>query len=471
MIKQNMKHFNRLFVAIDSLLIILALFFSWFIRFRSGWILVAETYLPLTEYMRPVLFIVPVYLLIYNSFHLYTPHRTKSNLDELMNLVKANLIGIFLFFGYLYISKNIHYSRVLLLLFFSSATIFCFFERVILRHALRKMRKKGLNKKHIVLVGMGNLAKEYARRVHENIHWGYDIVGIFDNNLKRETVALYDGLKVRNLGPLSGLEAYLKGTGIDEVIITLPLSAYTHLDEVIETCEKTGVFTRIIPDYHKYIPTRPEIEDIDGLPIISIRQVPLNDVVYKSLKRLVDIFGALFGLVILSPLFLFLAVSVKTSSEGPVIFKQTRVGLNKNNFKMYKFRSMGVQKKDDEKKAWTKKNDPRVTKIGKVMRKTSMDELPQLINVLRGDMSLVGPRPERPQFVERFMEEIPKYMVKHQVRPGMTGWAQVHGWRGDTSIETRIEYDLYYIENWSMMLDFKIILMTFFKGLINRNAY
>ena len=208
-----------------------------------------------------------------------------------------------------------------------------------------------------------------------------------------------------------------------------------------------------------------------GLPVINIRYVPLTNPVNSILKRIMDILGACFGIVIASPVMLVCAILVKATSEGPVIFKQERVGLHNKVFRMYKFRTMEVQKQSAEENAWTVKNDPRVTKVGKFMRKTSLDELPQLFNILMGEMSLVGPRPERPQWVDKYKEEIPRYMIKHQVRPGLTGWAQVNGYRGDTSIRKRIEYDLFYIENWSLALDIKILFMTIFKGFVNKNAY
>ena len=204
---------------------------------------------------------------------------------------------------------------------------------------------------------------------------------------------------------------------------------------------------------------------------MNIRYVPLSNTFNAMLKRIVDIFGALVAIVLFSPVMLFSCIMIKLTSPGPLIYRQTRVGLHNKPFEMYKFRSMAVQTEEKEKKAWTVKNDPRVTGFGKFMRHTSIDELPQLFNILKGDMSLVGPRPERPFFVEKFREEIPRYMVKHQVRPGLTGWAQVNGYRGDTSIRKRIDCDLYYIENWTLGLDFKILFLTFFKGFVNKNAY
>ena len=226
-----------------------------------------------------------------------------------------------------------------------------------------------------------------------------------------------------------------------------------------------------MPDYHNIIPTKPYTEDLQGLPVINIRYVPLSNTFNAMLKRIVDIFGAFVAIILFSPVMLFSCIMIKLTSPGPLIYRQTRVGLHNKPFEMYKFRSMEVQTEEKEKKAWTVKNDPRVTGFGKFMRHTSIDELPQLFNILKGDMSLVGPRPERPFFVEKFREEIPRYMVKHQVRPGLTGWAQVNGYRGDTSIRKRIDCDLYYIENWTLGLDFKILFLTFFKGFVNKNAY
>ena len=236
-------------------------------------------------------------------------------------------------------------------------------------------------------------------------------------------------------------------------------------------CEKSGVHTKFIPDYNKIIPTKPYTEDILGLPVINIRYVPLSNTFNAMVKRVMDIFGSIAAIIVSSPVMALMCILIKITSPGPLIYKQERVGLHNKTFWMYKFRSMEIQPEAEEKKAWTVKNDPRVTGIGKFMRRTSIDELPQLFNILKGDMSLVGPRPERPFFVEKFREEIPRYMVKHQVRPGLTGWAQVNGYRGDTSIRKRIDCDLYYIENWSIGFDIKILFLTIFNGFINKNAY
>jgi len=332
---------------------------------------------------------------------------------------------------------------------------------------LRSVRKKGYNLKHILLVGYSKAAEQYIDRIKQNPQWGYDVQGILDDNIARGTV--YKGVKV--IGSTGNLEYILPENKLDEIAITLGLEEYYKLNKIVAECEKSGVHTKFIPDYGNIIPTRPYTEDLLGLPVINIRYVPLSNTFNALIKRLTDIIGAVICIIIFSPVMLVSAILVKTTSKGPLIFKQERVGLHNKPFQMYKFRTMYVQTEEEERKGWTQKNDPRVTSVGRFLRKTSLDEFPQLFNVLKGDMSLVGPRPERPQYVEKFREEIPRYMIKHQVRPGMTGWAQVNGYRGDTSIRKRIEHDLYYIENWTLGLDIKILFLTVFKGFINKNAY
>ena len=377
------------------------------------------------------------------------------------------------------------YYRLLLIVFslymmgesdFSRLTvyIFCVINifaewgvRLFIFSMLRKMRKRGLNQKQMILVGYSRAAEEYIDRIQQNPQWGYVVRGILDDNVPAGTV--YNGIKV--IGRIANLSVILPANRLDEIAITLGLSEYYRLEEIVGMCEKSGVHTKFIPDYNKIIPTKPYTEDILGLPVINIRYVPLSNTFNAMVKRLMDVVGAIMAIIVSSPVMLLMCILIKLTSPGPLIYRQERVGLHNKNFWMYKFRSMEIQPEAEEKKAWTVKNDPRVTGIGKFMRRTSIDELPQLFNILKGDMSLVGPRPERPFFVEKFREEIPRYMVKHQVRPGLTGWAQVNGYRGDTSIRKRIDCDLYYIENWSIGFDIKILFLTIFKGFINKNAY
>ena len=473
MIKDNQTRLNRLHVLLDALVIAAAYVFSWFITLKSG-LFGADLeagILPTWFYMRVLVVIIPVYLLLYTVFHLFTPKRVQGRRQEFANICKANIIGLFLFGTILYLGRKNPYLRE-----FSARLMAGFFltnitaetlERNLIRTVLRSMRAKGYNQKHIILVGYSRAAEGYIDRVLANPEWGYRVRGILDDH--KPWGYDYRGIKV--IGTMKDLKPILDMNRLDEIAITLSLKEYGGLEQIVAVCEKSGVHTKFIPDYNKVIPTKPYTEDLQGLPVINIRRVPLNDPLNAAMKRAIDIFGAIVALILFSPIMLLTAILIKLTSPGPLIFCQERVGLHNRPFKMYKFRSMEVQAPEKEKSEWTTKRDPRVTPIGRVIRKTSIDEMPQLFNVLFGSMSLVGPRPERPYFVERFKEEIPRYMIKHQVRPGMTGWAQVNGYRGDTSITKRIEHDLYYIENWTLGFDFKILFLTFFKGFINKNAY
>ena len=468
MIKDNQKVFNRLMVILDAAITAVSFMLAYFFKFYVLEDGPGVGVLPAGEYVMLLPFIVPLYMLFYYACSMYAPKRTVRRRFEIYGVIKANTIGIVALIIILYmIVREINYSRSVMAFFYFFNVFFTSCFRLLLRKALRTIRSKGYNLKHILLVGYSRGAEEYIDRLMDNPQWGYVACGILDDHVPAGT--LYKGVKV--LGRLANLEVILPENKLDEIAISLSLKDYHYLESIVAVCEKSGVHTKFIPDYNSVIPTKPYTEDLMGLPVINIRYVPLTNTGNIIIKRIVDILGALFGIVVTSPVMLLAAVMVKATSPGPVIFRQERVGLHQKTFYMYKFRSMEKQSPREEKRAWTVRNDPRVTPVGKFLRRTSIDELPQLFNILKGDMSLVGPRPERPLFVEKFKEEIPRYMVKHQVRPGLTGWAQVNGLRGDTSIRRRVEYDLYYIENWTLGFDLKIILMTFFTGFINKNAY
>ena len=472
MIKNNQQHFNRLHVVFDAIVVVLSYAFAWWLKFASGIVDREIGVLSFEFYMKAMILIVPLYLFLYYAFNLYAPKRVQGRRLELSNIIMANTIGILIVFAGFFLvlsysedAKN--FSRSMFVYFYVLNIVFEEIERLFIRAFLRSIRRRGYNQKHILLVGYSKAAEQYIDRIKQNPQWGYDVQGILDDNIARGTI--YKGVKV--IGSIGNLEYILPQNKLDEIAITLGLEEYYKLSKIVAECEKSGVHTKFIPDYGNIIPTRPYTEDLLGLPVINIRYVPLSNTFNALIKRLTDIIGAVVCIIVFSPLMLASAILVKTTSQGPLIFKQERVGLHNKPFKMYKFRTMYVQTEEEEKKGWTQKNDPRVTRVGAILRKTSLDEFPQLFNVLKGDMSLVGPRPERPQYVEKFREEIPRYMIKHQVRPGMTGWAQINGYRGDTSIQKRIECDLYYIENWTLGLDFKILFLTVFKGFINKNAY
>ena len=428
----------------DAGIIGAAYFFSWYLRFKSGFFVQDAGVLPAKTYFSALFLIIPGYLLLYSIFQLYMPRRVKSYRKELMDIIRANGIGFMIFILVLYFIKQEHFSRQMLCIFFFINISLEFASRYLIRTILWKMRKQGLNQKHILMIGESQMAEQYMDRLRENPKWGYQVFA----HLKDE----------------EKLERILEGNELDEVVVALRAEDYGKLERIVDVCEKAGVHTKMIPDFGNVISTRPYIEDVQGIPVIHVRRVPLNIMRNRAAKRAVDLIGATVAIILFSPVMLLTVLVVALTEEGSVIYRQERVGLHNQVFYMYKFRSMIMQDEEKEKAEWSTRNDPRITPVGKLIRRTSIDELPQLFNVLKGEMSLVGPRPERPQFVQKFRDEIPRYMVKHQVRPGMTGWAQINGYRGNTSIEKRIEYDLYYIENWTMVFDMKILILTIFKG-------
>lgn len=468
MIKENQKRLNRLHVLLDALVIFISYLIAYLIMYYNDDAILA---LSAQVYFSALIIIIPLFLILYEFFELYTPKRISGRRSEIANISRANTIGVLIVTLALYLGgKNMnmhHFSRRLVIIFYILTNVLMVFERGFIRSFLMSIRTKGYNQKHVLLIGYSRAAEGYIDRVKQNPEWGYNIRGILDDH--KERGYCYNGVKV--IGTISNLHMILEMNVLDEIAITLSIKEYEHLEAIVNDCEKSGVHTKFIPDYNNFIPTIPYIEDLQGLPVINIRHVPLTELHNAYIKRIVDIFGALFGIIVFSPVMIVTAILVKLTDGGPIIYAQERVGLHNKPFKMYKFRSMAVQKPSEEKSKWTTPNDPRVTAVGRFIRKTSIDEMPQFFNVLSGNMSLVGPRPERPFYVEKFREEIPHYMIKHQVRPGLTGWAQVNGFRGDTSIQKRIDHDLYYIENWTLGFDFKIMFLTIFKGFINKNAY
>ena len=469
LIKDNQTYFNRLHVVLDGLLVVGSYTAAWFIKFRSPMATTTPgvTAYSMAMYFSVLYYIVPLYLVLYSINNLYTSRRVTRIRNEFAEIIRANTFGVIGVMAIFYISDLGDFSRTMIFIFFLVNIAATCSVHYMFRSVLYHLRRRGNNLKHVLCIGYSRAAEEYIDRLQTNGQWGYVVHGILDDHVPRGTV--YRGVKV--LGAIGNLKYILPENKLDEIAITLSLNDYSNLEKIVDECEKSGVHTKFIPDYTSLFPSHPYTEDLMGLPVINIRYVPLTNTVNILVKRMVDIVGSLIAIVIFSPVMLFAAVGTKLTSKGPVIYRQTRIGLHSKPFTMYKFRTMRMQSESEEKKGWTTKDDPRVTAFGAFLRRTSIDEMPQFFNVLFGKMSLVGPRPERPQFVEKFKEEIPRYMVKHQVRPGITGWAQVNGYRGDTSIRRRIEYDLYYIENWTLWFDFRIMFLTVFKGFINKNAY
>lgn len=455
MIRRNQRQLNRLNVFTDALLVFLSyVFASWLwlgvvtknpnmaslVNLRNGAGLAGVLYAAWT-------------VAVLGALRVYRVTRIKKIGQEIRSIVLGNLIALVSAAALLYLFRLQEFSRGVLGIYYITVVATMVGKRLAMRYTLRYIRARGYNLKHNLVVGGGHLAKRYAETVAEDKSLGVHLAGI---------------IPPRGDNWAEWLEAQLHGDGIDEVVLALEPEELGVTVQVIQLCEKSGTRVSVIPFYNDVIPTKADIDNIGSIKLIQLRTTPLDEPFNAMIKRTFDIVVSLLALILLSPLMLFIAVSIKLSSPGPVLFKQERVGLNKKSFMMLKFRSM--RQNDAQDTAWTTNADDRRTWIGTILRKFSLDELPQLWNVLRGDMSLIGPRPEIPYFVEQFRETVPLYMVKNQVRPGITGWAQVNGYRGDTSIPKRIEHDLWYIENWSFELDMRILFKTLFGGMINRES-
>ena len=467
MIRENQKLLNLILVLMDVAVISISLAISWWLRFKTTMFGPIGGHLPLQDYLFfLILAIIPVYLILYFSFGLYKPRRTyKTIFSEATQIIKVNIVAFVVLVAILFIINEPNFSRIMLFLLGITSSVFGIIERFIVRSFLKRIRINNRNLKHILIVGDNDLAFTFARKIRNNPYLGFDISGFLgrSNRVGMEI----EGSKI--IGSFQDLDKVLDNNNYDRVVLAIPLKYYYKINELVESCERVGIKAEIIPDYIRYFPAQPSVDMIEDIPIINIRYVPLDDAFNKVIKLFSDYIIAIIAIIITSPIMILTAIAIKLTSPGPIIFKQERIGFHGKPFEMYKFRSMKVQSPSDEKSEWTTRDDPRKTKVGDFIRKTSIDELPQFFNVLKGDMSVVGPRPERPYFVDEFRKEIPKYMVKHQVRPGITGWAQIHGCRGDTSIKKRIKYDIEYVENWHIGLDIGIMIKTVVKK--NPNAY
>jgi Undecaprenyl-phosphate glucose phosphotransferase len=462
MVRNHQRFFNVMQITLDAFTLSLAYIVAILFKLQGN-----QANLSREPHFIGPFWMVPLILAAYYLMDAYSPMRSRSFRKEAIILTRAHAAGLFIIFSVQFFLKELHFSREVSLCFAGFGLLAMVLERFVVRVTLRHLRQQGHNCKHILIIGAGPLGVEFANKLEAQRDFGYAVVGFLDEDLNKGEEVL--GKRV--LGNCLVLPSLLETILIDEVVVALPITSHPQFGGIIDCCEKAGVRTRIIPDYYRFLPGTPHIEEFDGIPLLNVRRIRLDDPFHRSLKRAFDIAVSSTALLLTSPLMVGIAIAIKLTSPGPLVFHQNRVGLNNRPFGMLKFRSMRVDTAATASTTWTTANDPRKTKFGSFLRKTSLDELPQFFNVLFGDMSVIGPRPERPFFVEQFKEEIPKYMVKHQVKPGITGWAQVNGWRGDTSIMKRIECDIYYIENWELQFDIKIMFMTVFKGMVNRNAY
>lgn len=454
MIKENQRLLNRLHVLSDGAILHLSLPAAFWIRFYllPGGVITV----PLPQYLALGTILTAVQLFAYAAFGLYQSQRSIRLRRELERLWLAGTLVLTALLSFLFVQRYVDFSRLTLVIWFllSGGLLSC--KRVALRRGLRYFRQQGYNQKHIIMIGGGEMARTYWDTVRADRELGYTVMGYVSAHPEKRL----DGLKW--LGGYETLDRVLDNCRPDEAVCAIAPEDYGRMSEIIAACEKAGTKLSIVPFYAQYMPSNPQFDELDGIPLLNLRRIPLDNWANALCKRAMDIIGSLALIILSSPVMLACAIGVKLSSPGPVLFKQERVGRNKKPFYMYKFRSMRVNGAQNT--AWSRDHDDRRTRFGAFMRKCSLDELPQFFNVLKGDMSLVGPRPEIPFYVEKFKEDVPLYMVKHQVRPGITGWAQVNGLRGDTSIKARVEHDVYYIEHWSLFFDIEILLITVFRG-------
>jgi Undecaprenyl-phosphate glucose phosphotransferase len=416
-----------------------------------------------------VVFLAVVFTaIVFYLFNVYRVWRGSSTLTEIKTVTVAWVMVALLLAGLAFITKSgAAYSRSWMGIWFAAAWISFVGFRVLLRILLNWMRSSGFNKRHIVIVGTGEQAMVVSERLRDSTWFGLEISALFGT----DTTLLPSWLKDKELiSDSAELRRYVDSGTIDQVWIALPHSEESTIRKVITALDGSAAQIRYVPDIFEYQLIHHSLSEIAGVPVVNISYSAI-DGLNKMIKSVEDYLLATVLLVIVSPLMVLIALGVKLSSPGPVLYRQCRVGWNGQEFTMLKFRSMPVEIEKKSGPIWTNKADKRATPFGAFLRKTSLDELPQLLNVLKGEMSLIGPRPERPMFVQQYKDEVPHYMKKHLVKAGVTGWAQVHGWRGNTCLHTRIEHDLYYIENWSLLLDIKIFIMTIFRGFINKNAY
>ena len=446
---------------------IFALGAAYFLRFRAEIIPVTHGIPDVSLYTRLLPLIAALWPVVYYFYGLYQVRRHRSRVEEGIAVLVATGFATLVLAGLATFYRGASYSRAVVVLFFVLDIVFVFAGRTAIRRYLEEAWRHGVGVRQVLVVGAGRLGHAVVEKLHEHPEAGLRAIGFVDDDAAKQGTEF---LGVPVLGTTPDAARIVEERGADTVFLALPLEAHHTMLAVLQEVGRTIADVRVVPDLLQYITFRAGVEDMDGLPVVHLTQVPLTG--WMSLvKRSLDIAISGTALVLLSPVCGAIALAIRIADRGPVLYRQRRMGLDGRPFNILKFRSMVVDAEGASGPVWTSPDDERRTRFGALLRRWSLDELPQLWNVLRGEMSLVGPRPERPEFVREFKEKFPQYMLRHRVRSGITGWAQVHGWRGNTSLSKRIEYDLYYIENWSVRLDLKIIWLTIVKGFFHKHAY
>lgn len=463
MLKRHSQFLQSLLFLFDLGVICACWIASYHLRFREGLAPFDKGVPPIDIYLWLLPLIVMVWGLSFRAFNLYRPRRMGPHVAEIFDIAKANTLSVLVLVAFTFFLRQPEYSRLVFLYFWFLNLLTLGFSRMAFREGLRFIRKQGFNQRHCLIIGAGKLGQRVARLLAIHSEFGIKVQGFLTrhpNKLGRT----FEGINV--IGLYSDIEKY---AATDMVFLCLPPDEEQGAEKMFQFLATTTTEVKVVPSIYEFITLRAEAEMFEGLPLITLQGSPLYgwNVVVKAIT---DFIGAAVALTLTAPFMLIIALAVKLTSTGPVFYRQERMGIDGKPFMMLKFRTMQIDHEGDT-VLLTPKNDPRVTTIGRFLRKTSLDELPQFFNVIKGEMSIVGPRPERSWVVEEVRKQIPLYMLKHKMKAGITGWAQVNGWRGDTSLDKRIEFDLYYIEHWSVWFDLKIACLTIWRGFVHKHAY
>jgi len=466
MLKRHSEFIKSLLFILDLGLICACWFAAYFVRFSGTVEPAASVVPPLEPYVWLLVPIVVVWGISFQAFNLYRPRRMGTHLAEVLDLAKANTLSVLILVALTFFLKQFEYSRLVLLYFWLFNLVALGFSRMLFREGLRLLRRRGYNQRHALVIGTSRLGRRIVEALGRHPELGVKVQGYLTSDNTRVGGAI-EGIPI--YGTYADAVVHIQ-KGIDLAFVCLPPEDEHWAEKLLSALATTTVEVKALPAICEFMMLRAEAEIFEGLPLITLQGSPLQGW-NLVLKRLVDIVGATTALLLGLPVFLIIGVLIKITSPGPILYRQTRMGLDGVAFEMLKFRSMRVDAEYRSGPVWAQPGDERKTSIGSVLRRTSLDELPQFWNVLKGDMSIVGPRPERPEFIVRFRETLPQYMLRHKMKAGITGWAQVNGWRGNTSLEKRVEHDLYYIEYWSLGFDIKIMFLTIWKGFFHRHAY
>lgn len=464
MLKKQSQVFLSLLFITDLLIVWICWMSAFYLRFHILNLPPAQSIPSILPYMKAGFSVSFFAGICFLYSKMYQPQRIAGYSREIKTIVSANLLLFVVLLGAIFFYRNFSFSRIHALYFLCLSVVSLSIFRLSIRTVLSNLRKKGKNLRRILIIGNQTTAAQFVQKVKENESLGFNMIGYVSPETEKEVFPL------SYLGGYSDLPELIEKLQIDQVFVALNSDKQSDLQEIYKYLAEQVVDLNIVPDIFHTLNIKPEIHDLDGIPVIALRQNPVggwNGV----LKRIFDILGASIGIILFLPLWIIVPILIKLSSPGPIFYRQERMGLDGISFYMIKFRSMRINAEEESGAVWAKKDDNRKTKLGSFLRKTSLDEIPQFFNILAGSMSMVGPRPERPVFINDFKHQIPNYMLRHKMKAGATGWAQVNGWRGDTSLEKRIECDIYYLTNWSIWFDIKILLMTFVKGFVNKNAY